>query len=155
MVNINSKTEARKKVREAQMKANEARLERERHNVDDAASFLVELARLGAVDEWEQGRIQEIRAEGERRRHEHRQVGAAAVSRMQARGETLAAIAELAGVKVSDVRAVLKSAGAQPVAAPDALGAPSGATESASSAPENDEAGSGASSGALGVGGGA
>jgi hypothetical protein len=47
MVNINSKTEARKKVREAQMKANEARLERERHHVDDAASFLVELARLG------------------------------------------------------------------------------------------------------------
>lgn len=109
MVNINSKSEARKKVREAQMKANEARLERERQNVDDAASFLVELGRLAAVDEWEQGRILEIRAEGERRRHEHRQVGAAAVARMQARGETLAAIAELAGVKVSDVRTVLKA----------------------------------------------
>ena len=35
------------------------------------------------------------------------------MSRMLDRGETLAAIAELAGVKVSDVRAVLKSAGAQ------------------------------------------
>jgi hypothetical protein len=67
VVNINSKSAARKKVREAQMKANEARLEREHHNVDDAASFLVELDRLGAVDEWEQGRIVEIRAEGERR----------------------------------------------------------------------------------------
>jgi hypothetical protein len=43
MANIKSKTEARKKVREAQAKANEARQERERHNVDDAASFLVEL----------------------------------------------------------------------------------------------------------------
>lgn len=64
VVNINSKSAARKKVREAQMKANEARLEREHHNVDDAASFLVELGRLGAVDEWEQGRIVEIRAEG-------------------------------------------------------------------------------------------
>jgi hypothetical protein len=127
MANINSKTEARKKVREAQMKANEARLERERHNVDDAASFLVELGRLPAVDEWEQGRIIEIRAEGERRRHEHRQAGAAAVERMQRRGETLAAIAELAGVKVGDVRTVLKAAGAQPLAAPDALGAPGAA----------------------------
>jgi hypothetical protein len=39
VVNINSKSAARKKVREAQMKANEARLEREHHNVDDAASF--------------------------------------------------------------------------------------------------------------------
>ena len=64
MANINSKTEARKKVREAQAKANEARQERERHNVDDAASFLVELGRLAAVDEWEQGRVVEIRAEG-------------------------------------------------------------------------------------------
>ena len=79
MANINSKTEARKRVREARAKANEARLERERENVDDAASFLVELGRLAAVDEWEQGRIVEIRAEGERRRHEHRQAGAAAV----------------------------------------------------------------------------
>jgi hypothetical protein len=53
VVNINSKAAARKKVREAQMKANQARLKRERHNVDDAASFLVELGRVGAVDEWE------------------------------------------------------------------------------------------------------
>ena len=110
MANINSKSEARKKVRGAQARANEARLEYERQNIDDAASFLVELGRLAAVDECEQNRIIEIHAEGQRRRHEHRQVGAAAaVSRMQARGETLAAIAELAGVKVSDVRMVLKS----------------------------------------------
>jgi hypothetical protein len=115
-------------------KGNEARLERERHNVDDAASFLVELGRLGAVDEWEQGRIVEIRAEGERRRHEHRQVGAAAVSRMLDRGETLTAIAELAGVKVSDVRAVLKSAVARLVSAPDALGAPYATTDAAGAA---------------------
>jgi hypothetical protein len=71
-------------------------LERERQNVDDAASFLVELGRLAAVDEWEQGRRVEIRAEGERRRHEHRQAGAAAIARMQQRGETLTGIAELA-----------------------------------------------------------
>jgi hypothetical protein len=129
VVNINSKSAARKKVREAQARANEVRLERERQNVDDAASFLVELGRLAAVDEWEQGRVLEIRAEGERRRHEHRQAGAAAVSRMQDRGETLTAVAELAGVKVSDVRAVLKSAGAQPAALPDALDAPSAAPD--------------------------
>ena len=115
MANINSKTEARKRVREAQARANEARLERERQNVDDAASFLVELGRLAAVDEWEQGRVVEIRAEGERRRHEHRQEGAAAVSRMLDRGETLTAIAELAGIKVSTARGA-------PSAAPDGGG---------------------------------
>jgi hypothetical protein len=86
---------------------NEARLQRERYNVDDVASFLVELGRLAAVDEWEQGRVVEIRAEGKRRRHEHRQAGAGAVARMLDRGETLTAIAELASVKVSEVRAVL------------------------------------------------
>ena len=79
MANINSKNTARKKVREAQARANEAQLERERLNVDDAASLLVELGRLAAVDEWEQGRVAEIHAEGERRRHEHRQEGAAAL----------------------------------------------------------------------------
>ena len=42
--------------------------------------------------------------------------------------------AELAGVKVSEVRAVLKSAGAQPVAPPDALGAASAATDAPPSA---------------------
>jgi hypothetical protein len=137
MANINSKTEARKRVREAQARANEARLERERQNVDDAASFLVELGRLGAVDEWEQCRVVEIRADRERRRHEHRQAGAAAVSRRLDRGETLTAIAELAGVKVSEVRAVLKSAGAQPVAPPDALRCAS----AASGAPDDPGAG--------------
>ena len=141
MANINSKNAARKKVREAQARANEARQERERLNVDDAASFLVEVGRLAAVDEWEQGRVSEVHAEGERRRHEHRQEGAAAVSRMLDRGETLAGIAELVGVKGSEVRAVLKSAAAQPVAPPDAPGARSAASTASSVAPDEGELG--------------
>jgi hypothetical protein len=140
MVNINSKTQARKRVREAQIKANEARIERERQNVDDAASFLVELGRLAAVDEWQQNRILEVRAEGERRRHEHRQAGAAAVARMQERGETPAAIVELAGVKVGQVRAVLMAANARPSARPDALGATDGAADGTDAAPSNGAA---------------
>jgi hypothetical protein len=141
MANINSKTAARKKVREAQAKAKEARQERKRHNVDDAASFLVELGRLAAVDEWEQGRVVEIRAEGERRRHEHRQEGAAAVARMVDRGESLTAIAELTGVRVTEVRAVLKSAGAQPVASPDAVGAVGAAPDATETAGHSGEVG--------------
>lgn len=152
MVNINSKSEARKRVREAQVKANEARLERERQNVDDAASFLVELGRLAAVDEWERNRILEIRAEGERRRHEHRQVGAAAVARMQGRGETHAAIAELAGIKVGEVRAVLKASGPQTAAAPDPRGAAGGAAAAADSAAMDSAAVNGAAPPALGAG---
>lgn len=127
MVNINSKSAARKRVREAQLRANEARMDRERQNVDDAASFLVELGRLAAVEDWEESRILEIQAEAERRRHEHRQIGAAAVARMQSRGETLAGIAELAGVKVSEVRAVVKATATRTGAAQDALGGSNGA----------------------------
>lgn len=104
MVNLNSKTQARTRVREDQIKAKEARIDRERHDVDDATSFLVEQGHLASIAEWEHNRVQEVRVEAERRRHEHRQAGAAAVARTQARGESLAAIAELAGVKVGEVR---------------------------------------------------
>ena len=41
MVNIQSKRQARKLVREAQAKANEQRAQRNRDNVDDMAVFLV------------------------------------------------------------------------------------------------------------------
>lgn len=127
MVNISTKADARKRVRETQIKANEVRAERERQNIEDTATLLVELGRMGGVDQWEQNRILEIHAEGERRRHEHRQAAASAAARMQARGETVAVIAELAGVKVGDVRRVLKAAGAQTSARSDALAAAGGA----------------------------
>ena len=45
------------------------------------------------------------------------------MARMQERGETHAAIAELAGVKVGEVRTVLMAANARPSARLDALGA--------------------------------
>ena len=79
------------------------------------------------------------------------------MSRMLDRGETLTSIAELADVKVSEVRAVLKSAGAQPVAPVDAPGAPSAASDAPDSAHEGAVATAGASRGAppqvVGVGG--
>lgn len=115
----------------AKARANEARQERERLNVEDAASFLVEVARLAAVDEWEQKRLAEIRAEANRCRHEHRRQAGAALSRMVDRGEAPTAIAKLAGVKVSEVRTTLKSAGALSGAASGTLGAISAALDDA------------------------
>ena len=122
MGTINSKSAARKRVREAQLKANEAREERERENVDDAASLLVDLGRLAVVQEWEQARILEIQAEAERRRDTHRQAAGIAVARMQGRGESLTEIAELAGVKLGSIRAMLKAASVHTGAVPQALG---------------------------------
>lgn len=151
MGNINSISQAHKLVREAQSKANEARVERERQNIDDAAAFLVEQGRVTAVDEWEQNRIEEVRAEAERRRHEHRLAGAAAVARMQERGETPVTIAELTGIKVTEVRSVLKATGARPAPRPDGPGA----QDSANGAARAGAPASGAAPQALGEDGGA
>lgn len=110
MVNISSKAEARKRIREAQNKANGERAARERQTADDTATLVVALDRLKAVDQWEQNRIGEVRAEADRRRNQHHLAGAAALARMQGRGETLAAIAELAGVSTRELGATLKAA---------------------------------------------
>lgn len=73
------------------------------------------------------------------------------------RGETLTAIAELAGVKVSEVRAVLKSAGAQTGAAPNARGASRAASGEPRGAHQGGANGTGAALGdatnPIGVGG--
>jgi hypothetical protein len=57
MVNIQSKSHARRLVREAQAKANEQRAQRDRDNVDDIAVFLVARTRLAGVDEWQAERV--------------------------------------------------------------------------------------------------
>ncbi|MGO9104402.1 MAG: hypothetical protein ACLP9Y_35160 [Mycobacterium sp.] len=120
MANINSKSQARRKVREAQARANEARARRECQNVEDTATLLVARGRLATIDEWEAERIAQVRAEGQRRRQEHRVDAGAAITRLQARGESLQTIAMLAEMSVVEVRTLLKHAPPQSVSALDA-----------------------------------
>jgi hypothetical protein len=141
MANINSKTQRAKRF--AKRRPGLTRLAR---NVSGSTSmtlhrFWSSWAGWRPWTKLEQGRVAEIRAEGERRRHEHRQEGAAAVSRMVDRGESLTAITELTGVRVSEVRAVLKSAGAQLVASPDAVGAVGAAPDATETAGHSGEVG--------------
>jgi len=114
MATNTSKVEARRRVREAQARANEARAQRERANVEDAATYMVAVGRVSEVDAWESERLaqvrEQVRAEANRRRADHRAEAGAAVARMQRRGETLATIAELAGVGVGEIRAMLRYA---------------------------------------------
>lgn len=112
MGSASSKSQARRRVREAQARANEARLCRERANVEDVATLVVAQSRLGGIDKWEADRVGQIRAEGQRRRAEHRAKAAAAIGRLQQRGESLQSIAALAEVSVAELRAVLKDAAA-------------------------------------------
>jgi hypothetical protein len=114
MATNTSKVEARRRVREAQARANEARAQRERANVEDAATYMVAAGRVSEVDAWESERLaqvrEQVRAEANRRRADHRAEAGAAVARMQRRGETLATIAELAGAGVGEIRAMLRYA---------------------------------------------
>jgi hypothetical protein len=136
-----SKVEARRRVREAQIRANEARAQREKANVDDAATLVVAVGKVGEVDAWETERLaqarDQVRAEANRRRVEHRAEAAAAVARMQQRGETLATIAELTGASVGEIRALLRHA---PKAEKRTAGATSGALGGAGFGAGEDQA---------------
>jgi len=107
-----SKVEARRRVREAQARANEARAQREKANVDDAATLVVAVGKVSEVDAWETERLaqarDQVRAEANRKRVDHRAEAAAAIARMQQRGETLAMIAELTGASVGEIRVLLR-----------------------------------------------
>ncbi|HME48100.1 hypothetical protein [Mycobacterium sp.] len=118
-MNTQSMAAARRKVREAQVKAQEERARRERHNLEDMATFLVARTRLASVDVWEAERVSQVGAEAARRRDEHRLAAASALARMRARGETVSALAELAETTETEVRSYLKLArpdGAAPTA---------------------------------------
>jgi hypothetical protein len=86
--NIQS-TEARKRVRDAQDKAQEEHAQREKGNVEVMATFLVSWARLAGVEAWETERVAQVVAEAARRRDEHRGSGAAALARIRQLGETI------------------------------------------------------------------
>lgn len=114
MAGNTSKMEARRRAREALARINEARAQRERANVDDAATFMVAVGKLTDVDAWESERLavvrEHVRAEASRRRTNCGAEAGVAVARMQQRGETLATIAELAGLGIGEIRAMLRYA---------------------------------------------
>jgi hypothetical protein len=114
MAGNTSKMEARRRAREALARINEARAQRERANVDDAATFMVAVGKSTEVDAWESERLavvgEIVRAEANRRRADCRAEAGVAIARMQQRGETLATIAELAGLSIGKIRAMLRYA---------------------------------------------
>ena len=108
------KVEARRRAREALARMNEARAQRERANVDDAATFMVAVGKVTEVDAWESERLavvrEHVRAEASRRRANCGAEAGVAVARLRQRGETLATIARLAGLGIGEIRAMLRYA---------------------------------------------
>ena len=82
--------------------------------MDDAATFMVAVGKATEVDAWESQRLavarEHVRAEASRRRANCRAEAGVAIARMQQRGETLSTIAELAGLGIGEIRAMLRYA---------------------------------------------
>ncbi|SKK91591.1 Uncharacterised protein [Mycobacteroides abscessus subsp. massiliense] len=105
---IESKSDVRRKVREAQTRAQQERIQREAANREDMVAFLLAEQKLEAVDDWERERRAQVHGDAEQRRHEQRVAGAKALARMQERGETIRDIACLGDVPEKKVRSYLK-----------------------------------------------
>ncbi|GAB5901195.1 hypothetical protein [Mycolicibacterium mageritense] len=107
---IESKSDVRRKVREAQTLAQQERIQREADNREDMVAFLLAEQKLEAVDDWEKERRAQVAAEADQRRHEQRVAGAKALARIQARDESVKDIARLGGIAEKTVRSYLKLA---------------------------------------------
>lgn len=117
-MNKTSKTDARRRVREAQAKANEHRAQRERDNAEDAATILVAVGNIEEVDAWEARRLAAVSAEADKRRAGSRNIAGAGIAKMKARGENLTSIAALTNIGVGELRAMLRYAPKPANAAP-------------------------------------
>lgn len=126
-----SKLEARKRAREASRQANEARVAKEKANIDDAAEILVAVGKIAEIESWKKERLAQLRqqldVEVAKKVVAQRARGGAAVVRMQSRGETLTTIAARTDLGIGIVRTMLGrgSRAEKPTASDDshALGA--------------------------------
>lgn len=110
----NEKLRARRRAWEAQVDRIEAQARRDRANAASAEEIRAILHRVGAVDSWERKRFdhaaESIRADAARRRSGHFRGLQTVTEQMRARGQTLAQIAELAGVDLREIRTALRRA---------------------------------------------
>lgn len=107
-----SKLEARKRAHEAFRRANEARVAKEKANIDDAAEILVAVGKIAEIETWKKERLAQLRqqldVEVAKKVVAQRARGGAAVVRMQSRGETLTTIAARTDLGIGIVRTMLR-----------------------------------------------
>lgn len=114
MEKTTSRKLARARLLERQQAAAAAREARERANIGDLTEFTVRAAQADEVDTWLAGRIEKLKAEGERRRQTHRVAAGKALQAMRLRGESVSAIAAQTGLSLGRVREFLRvAAGAE------------------------------------------
>jgi hypothetical protein len=110
----NKKLVARRRAREAQWKKDVEWARRDRANAVDVETIQVILHRIGAVDTWERKRLDQttemIRVDALKKRAGHFRGLQSVVDQLRGRGQTLAQIAELAGVDVREIHTALRRA---------------------------------------------
>lgn len=157
-MSANEKLRARYRAVELQRKKNEERARRDRASAAGAEEIRAILHRVGAVDTWERKRFdhaaESIRADAVKRRSGHFCGLQTVVEQMRGRGQTLAQIAELAGIDVRELQIMLRRArsgdtGRQgPSASPEASGRPD--SSSIVLDPRSEDAAEGSPSGGAG-----
>lgn len=110
MEKTTSRKLARARLLERQQAAAAAREARERANIGDLTDFTVRAAQADEVDAWLTGRIEKLKAEGERRRQTHRVAAGKALQAMRLRGESVSAIAAQTGMSLGRVREFMRVA---------------------------------------------
>lgn len=110
--NINSIIEARRRVRQKQDQANAARAQQDQLDRDDIAKLLMARTNLNEVAQWRSERrkavLAQVDTEAEKKCENYRAIAKAAFARMQARGQTMATIAELSDLTVNGVRSLVR-----------------------------------------------
>jgi hypothetical protein len=158
-MSANEKLRARYRARELQRKKNEERARRDQANAANAGEIRAILYRVGSVDIWERKRFdhaaESIRADAVKRRSGHFRGLQNVVEQMRGRGQTLAQIAELAGIDVRELQTALRRARSGDTGRPSrsASSTASGRPDSDSSGldPRSEDTAEGSSSGGTGA----
>ncbi len=135
---------ARAAARTAALAAAEELAARTRANMADLAAFFSARERAESVDDWLAEKVAALQEQARARRDEQRRACGVALAAMAARGESVRAIAAMAGLEARAVRELVRLAdsGAPPVSA--------GAAGEASRAPQAGPAASPPAAAALG-----
>lgn len=110
MANKRTMEQARKEARARLVREQQDKAERDRKSVDDAARIVLARTRAEEVDEWQAKQVAAVAIEADRKRREHQDSARLAVERMRERGDTIKAIAALAGVSEGEIRKLTRLA---------------------------------------------
>lgn len=102
-----SKREVLLELQAASKAAARERAERERTNLLDVAEFLSQVGREAAVAEWLSSQVAALKVEAGRRRERARLAAGVALRELAARGESVKAIAEQAGMSAARIQEYL------------------------------------------------